>query len=143
MDERQVELKNQIDVVAARQMGREMARGLGFGSADQTRLATAISELARNAIQYAGEGLCAISDGSDQEVIRVRIVVEDHGPGIPDVKRAMEFGFSTRHNGLGAGLPGSKRLVHEFHIESEPGHTKVTIAITQPRRSMHQTRKSC
>ena len=132
MTERRVEIKTQSDVVAARQVGREMARQLGFGSADQTRLATAISELARNALQYAGEGACLVSDESDQNMLRIRVVVEDHGPGIPDVEKAMEYGFSTG-GGLGAGLPGAQRLVQEFHIESQPGHTRVTIAMVRRR----------
>jgi len=80
MNEQRIALKGQIDVVAARQAGREMARRLGFGSADQTRLATAISELTRNALQYAGEGTCLVSDESDARRARVKVVVEDHGP---------------------------------------------------------------
>ena len=132
MTERRVEIKIESDVVAARQAGREMARELGFGSADQTRLATAISELARNVIQYAGEGVCLVSDESDQHMLRIRVMVEDHGPGIPDVEQAMEHGFSTG-SGLGAGLLGAKRLVQEFDIESELGHTKVTMTMVRRR----------
>jgi len=132
MNEQRIALKGQIDVVAARQAGREMARRLGFGSADQTRLATAISELTRNALQYAGEGTCLVSDESDARRARVKVVVEDHGPGIPDIDRAMEYGFSTG-GGLGAGLPGTKRLVHEFEIESQPGRTRVTIGMSRVR----------
>ena len=109
-----------------------MARHLGFGLADQTRLATAISELTRNVIQYAGQGVCFVSDESDGQMIRVKIVVEDNGPGIPDIEQALEPGFSTS-GGLGAGLPGARRLVHEFHIESEPGGTKVAVAMVRPR----------
>ncbi len=130
MNEERVALKGQIDVVTARQAGREMARQLGFGSANQTRLATAISELARNALQYAGEGVCLIRDESDERRIRVKVVVEDHGPGIPDIEQAMQDGFSTG-GGLGAGLPGTKRLVHEFEIESQPGRTRVTIGMSR------------
>jgi len=132
MNEKRVVLKGQPDIVAARQAGREMARQLGFGSANQTRLATAISELVRNALQYAGEGVCLIHNASDEQWIRVRVVVEDHGPGISDIEQAMQDGFSTSR-GLGAGLPGAKRLVHEFEIDSEPGHTRITIAMSQPR----------
>jgi len=132
MIERRIALREQVDVVAARQAGREMARQLGFGLADQTRLATAISELARNALQYAGEGVCLVSDESNERRARVKVVVEDHGPGIPDIKKAMEYGFSTG-GGLGAGLPGAKRLVHDFEIESQPGHTRVTIGMSRAR----------
>ncbi|OPX22861.1 MAG: anti-sigma regulatory factor [Planctomycetales bacterium 4484_123] len=129
---RRVQIRQQADVVAARQAGREAAKELGFGLADQTRLATAISELARNVVQYAGAGQCTISDESDDQFIRIRVVVEDHGPGIPDVERALRDGFSTG-NGLGAGLPGTKRLVHEFDIESKPGHTRVTVGMRKRR----------
>jgi len=130
MNEVMVALKEEFDIVTARGAGREMARQLGFGSADQTRLATAISELARNVIQYAGEGVCLVTDESDQNASKIRVVVEDHGPGIPDIEQAMTDGFSTG-GGLGAGLPGARRLVHEFEIESQPGHTRVTIGMSR------------
>jgi len=123
-----VEIKAESDIVAARRLGREMANRLGFGAAVQTRLAAAISELVRNVVQYAGNGMCTVSDESHRDMMRIRVVVEDNGPGIPDIEKAMEEGFSTG-KGLGAGLPGTKRLVDEFDIESEPGHTKVTIVM--------------
>ena len=132
MTEKRVGIKVESDIVAARQAGREMARELGFGSADQTRLATAISELARNALQYASEGTCVVTDESDQNMLRIRVVVEDYGSGIPNIEKALENGFSTG-GGLGAGLPGAKRLVQEFDIESQPGYTKVTIAMVRRR----------
>jgi len=105
-----------------------MVRSLGFGSADQTRVATAISELTRNVIQYAGEGVCIITDESNDSMNRIRVVVEDNGPGIADIDKAMMDGFSTGKS-LGAGLPGTRRLAHEFEIESKPGHTKVSIVM--------------
>jgi len=132
---RAVQIRVESDIVAARVAGRDLARQLGFGLADQTRLATAISELTRNVIQYAGKGTCTITDVSDDTVVKIRVVVEDNGPGIPDISRAMEQGFSTSR-GLGAGLPGTKRLVHEFDIQSRPGYTKVTIAMARPRAQM-------
>ena len=128
-----IELKVETDVVLARQAGRELAREMGFGSADQTRLATAISELARNVIEYAGEGICLISNDSNEHGTRIQVVVEDNGPGIADLEQAMTHGFTTG-GGLGVGLPGAKRLVQEFNIESSPGHTRVTIAITQQKQ---------
>ena len=127
-----VAIEAEGDIVVARRAGREVARQLGFRSADQTRLATAISELTRNVVQYAGTGACLITDESDQSMIRIRVVVEDHGPGIPDVEAAMMDGFSTS-GGLGAGLPGARRLMQEFCIESRPGHTKVAIALARRR----------
>ena len=128
--EKVVLVKDQSDVVAARQAGRDMARDADFGTADQTRFATAISELTRNALIYAGEGVCSIHDLSDHEWMKVRAVVEDQGPGIPDLEKALSDGFSTGGS-LGAGLPGSKRLVQEFEIESKPGSTIVTIEIVR------------
>ena len=125
-------IKVDRDVVAARQEGRQMARELGFGVADQTRLATAISELVRNVIKYAGEGDCHIWDESDQSMIKIRVIVEDHGPGISDVEAALEDSFSTSGS-LGAGLPGTRRLMQEFNIHSEPGYTKITIAMARKR----------
>lgn len=131
MNETKITIKVYSDIVYARQVGRQMAYELGFGSADQTRLATAISELASNAMRHAGGGVCVVTDRSDQRVKKVQVVVEDHGPGIPDIEQAMKEGFSTGGS-LGVGLPGSRRLVHEFDIESEPGYTKVTIAVIRP-----------
>jgi serine/threonine-protein kinase RsbT len=120
----------QSDVITARQAAREMARNLGFGSADQTRLATAMSELTRNVIQYADHGIYSILDKSDNKSIMIQAVVEDYGPGIADIDQALEYGFSTSR-GLGAGLPGTKRLVHDFRIESKPGLTRVTISMAR------------
>lgn len=130
MDEKKVEIRDERDIIVARSAGRDMARDWGFGSADQTRLATAISELTRNAIQYAGRGTCTLSDLSNERDIIIHVVVEDSGPGIEDLAQAMEFGFSTS-KGLGAGLPGTKRLVSSFEIESVPGYTVVTIELTK------------
>jgi serine/threonine-protein kinase RsbT len=130
--EKEIPINVESDVLIARQAGRDMAKQLGFGSADQTRLATAISELGRNVINYAVEGVCRIYDESDQSMIRLKVIVEDHGPGIPDIKKALTDGFTTGRS-LGVGLPGTKRLVHEFDIVSRPGHTKVTCGIVRPR----------
>jgi serine/threonine-protein kinase RsbT len=116
--------------MTAQQTSRRLSQELGFGLADQTRLATAISELVTNALRYANEGVCTITDQSSGRMRRIQVVVEDHGPGICDIEQAMTDGFSTG-NTLGAGLPGSKRLVHEFDIESEPGYTRVTIAMVR------------
>lgn len=127
-----VPLKQTDDIILARQAGREMARDLGFGTADQTRLATAISELTRNVIEYAGEGVCTVTDESDDARRRISVIVEDHGPGVPDVEQAMTDGFSTGKS-LGTGLSGTRRLVTDFDLQSRPGHTKVTIALVRRR----------
>ncbi len=132
MDQITVDIKDQKDIITARQAGRDMARRLGFRLADQTRLATAISELTRNVIQYAGGGVCLIQDMSDAGELRIEVAVEDFGPGIPDVEKAMTYGFSTS-KGLGAGLPGSRSLVQDFDIQSRPGNTKITIVMRRRR----------
>jgi len=128
-----VVLQGPGDIVTARQVCREMARELGFGSADCTRLATAVSEVARNAVQYAGGGICEVTDESNEDTAVVRVVVEDHGPGIVDVDKALEQGFSTS-GGLGTGLPSAKRLVHEFTVKSQPGHTIVNLRMSRKKR---------
>ncbi len=132
MAEHTIAIESVNDVVTARQAGRELARRLGFGTADQTRLATAISELARNICQHAVSGVCIIRDVSDPHMVKIRVVVEDCGPGIPDLDAALTEGFSTS-GGLGFGLAGARRLAHEFDIESEPGHTRVVISMAQRR----------
>ena len=123
-----VPIRRDSDVVTARRSGRDMAKKIGFGSADHTRLATAISELTRNIIKYPGDGECTIYDESSESRNRIRVVVEDHGPGIPDIEIAMTDGYTTGGT-LGAGLPGTRRLVNEFDITSEPGLTRVEIAM--------------
>lgn len=121
-------IRSMLDIVTARHAARELCERLGFGKADQTRIATAVSELARNVIQYAGEGQCSIADGSQGAHRCIRVCIEDHGPGIPDLEQALRDGYSTS-GGLGAGLPGTRRLVDEFEIQSAPGATRITIAL--------------
>ena len=121
-----IEIDSEEGIVAVRQKARELASNMGFGTVDQTRIATAISELTRNIYQFAGKGKTTISslEGNRKGI---RIVCEDDGPGIADIELAMTDGYSTVKS-LGLGLPGAKRLMDEFQIESEPGKgTKVTI----------------
>lgn len=127
----QIPIRTQNDILVARQIGRDLARSLGFRLADQTRLATAISELTRNVIKYAGEGQCLIRNASGRNQLKIEVVVEDQGPGIANIDQAMLDGF-TSGSGLGAGLPGTRRLMQEFAIESQPGHTRITIALIRP-----------
>lgn len=110
---------NEWDIVAARQQGRNVAKELGFGTVDQARITTAISELARNIYLYAGKGQVCIDKIFDSGKAGVRVSAIDNGPGISDIRQVMEDGFSTS-GGLGAGLPGVKRLMDEFEIESTP-----------------------
>ncbi len=114
------------DIVRARQRAREIAKGLGFGLVDQSRIATAVSELTRNVVRYAtgGKGDVSIKSLSGSGI---EIVVSDHGPGIADVEQALRDGFSSGA-GMGMGLPGAKRLMDEMHVDSELGSgTTVTI----------------
>jgi serine/threonine-protein kinase RsbT len=127
-----VAIRDSTDVLRARGGARELAARLRLGSADQTRLATAVSELTRNVLQYAGEGTCRIIDASDDGRSCIRVVVEDHGPGIPNLDLALRDGYSTS-GGLGAGLPGVQRLMDEFHLTSRPGLTRVAIGMIRPR----------
>ncbi|RYG71864.1 anti-sigma regulatory factor [Lentibacillus lipolyticus] len=115
-----VTIEKEWDIVKARQLGREVAQKAGFGTVDQARIATAISELARNIYLYTDGGkLCfEIIDNVEQKGISMLSV--DNGPGIEDISQVMEDGYSTS-GGLGAGLPGVKRLVDQFDIQSEKG----------------------
>ncbi|WP_377891890.1 anti-sigma regulatory factor [Alkalihalobacillus sp. R86527] len=113
-----VEVRNEWDIVKARQSGRNIAKELGFGTVDQARITTAISELARNIYLYAGKGEVSIERTEAGSKVGLKIVAADSGPGIKDIRRVMEDGFTTS-GGLGAGLPGVKRLMDEFTIDSK------------------------
>ncbi|MBK6999970.1 MAG: anti-sigma regulatory factor [Rhodoferax sp.] len=127
-----IRISEDMDVVRARAEARRLAGTLGFGLGDQTRLATAVSELSRNVLLYAGHGQCEINDISTATDIGIRIVFEDNGPGIADIAKALQDGYSTS-GGLGAGLPGTRRLMDSFAIESQPGLTRVDIALQRRR----------
>ncbi|SEN90349.1 serine/threonine-protein kinase RsbT [Mesobacillus persicus] len=122
-----VTIINEWDIVAARQLGRNVAKELGFGTVDQARITTAISELARNIYLYAGKGQICIDKLYENGKPGVKISAIDSGPGISDIRQVMEDGFSTS-GGLGAGLPGVKRLMDQFAIESIPGDGTQIIA---------------
>ena len=118
-DEVRVPIVREFDIVTARQKGRALAAELGFSSCDQTLIATAISEIARNIITYATKGevsLNAIKNGQRG----LSITAVDEGPGIPNLDQAMQNGYSSSGS-LGLGLPGAKRMMDEFEISSEPG----------------------
>jgi serine/threonine-protein kinase RsbT len=114
-------------VVVVRQAVRQRAVELGFSLVDQTKIVTAASELARNAIQHGGGGRATIEAVTDGLRRGLRLTFEDDGPGIGDIPTAMRDGFSTA-GGLGLGLSGAKRLSNEFSIASTPGRgTRVVI----------------
>ncbi len=122
-----VEIVTEWDIVAARQLGRNEAKAIGFGAVDQARITTAISELARNIYLYARAGEVTIERISNEEKVGLRIIAEDKGPGISNLKKVMEDGYSTS-GGLGAGLPGVKRLMDTMDIQSTVG-SGTTIVI--------------
>ncbi|ART74807.1 anti-sigma regulatory factor [Sutcliffiella horikoshii] len=123
-----VKIRNEWDIVAARQMGRNVAKDLGFGTVDQARITTAISELARNIYLYAGTGQICIEEMDEYGKRGLKVVATDDGPGIPDIRQVMEDGFSTS-GGLGAGLPGVKRLMDSFQIDSSSGEGTTIHAV--------------
>ena len=115
------------DIVRVRQAVRAWMVELKFGLVDQTKMVTAASELARNAIDHSGGGSARLEALADGGRSGLRLSFEDHGPGIPDIERALKDGYTTS-GGLGLGLGGSKRLVNEFDIRSVPGEgTRVTV----------------
>jgi serine/threonine-protein kinase RsbT len=115
-----VRILSSADIVTARQQGRALAAQVGFSQSNLTIIATAISELARNIVEYAKEGEVIITLISDANKKGVEVVAMDQGPGIADVSTVMRDGYSTG-KGLGIGLPGARRLMDEFEIASEVG----------------------
>jgi len=123
-----VKILNEWDIVAVRQLGRNVAKELGFGTVDQARITTAISELARNIFLYAGQGEVCILKEQQNGKNGLKIIAKDNGPGIADIRRVMEDGYTTS-GGLGAGLPGVKRLMDEFDIQSKLQEGTEIIAV--------------
>ena len=126
-EEKSISIKDEYDIVSARSVGKQMATEIGLGIVDQSRIATAVSELARNIVLYAGTGVVTFRRLNDGGRSGLEIVASDSGPGIADIELAMQDGY-TSGNGLGVGLPGTKRLMDEFEIKSEVGKgTRVMI----------------
>jgi serine/threonine-protein kinase RsbT len=126
-DSKKVLVHNDLDIVSARVEGRNLAKRLGFGVIDQARIATAISELARNLVLYADGGQVLLEEVHSEGRTGIQIVCSDDGPGIADLELVMQDGYSTQR-GLGMGLPGTRRLMDEFEIESQINvGTTVTI----------------
>ncbi|MFD4575454.1 anti-sigma regulatory factor [Streptomyces sp. NPDC058417] len=120
-------IRSERDLVWVRQHVRQAAAALGFGLVEQTKLVTAASELARNTLVYGGGGEVRAERLSEGRAEGLRLVFTDSGPGIADVEQALRDGF-TSGGGLGMGLGGARRLVHEFGIDSRPGEgTTVTV----------------
>jgi serine/threonine-protein kinase RsbT len=120
-------LRNESDVVRARQRVRTLAAELRFSLVDQTKLVTAASEIARNTLIYGGGGEVTLEEVSDGIRPGLRVTFADQGPGIADVPRALRDGYTTG-SGLGLGLGGARRLVNEFDIDTAPGRgTRITL----------------
>lgn len=124
-----IEINTEWDIVAARQLGRNEAKATGFGTVDQARITTAISELARNIYLYAGKGRIEIQPIQVGQKTGLLIIAADEGPGISDLQKVMEDGYTTS-GGLGAGMPGVKRLMDDFNVETEVG-VGTTITATK------------
>jgi serine/threonine-protein kinase RsbT len=123
-----VNVLTEWDIVAARQSGRLLAKEIGFGDVDQARIATAISELARNIYLYAKPGVISLDYIEEAGKRGLRVGAKDDGPGISNIRQVMQDGFTTS-GGLGAGLPGVRRLMDTFSIESQVGVGTEIIAI--------------
>jgi len=126
-NEERVPISSDVDIVIARQKGRAMAAQIGFSGAEATLIATSISEVARNILEYAVRGEIILRPEQNGSVPGMAVIARDEGPGIPDIPLAMQDGYTTGR-GLGLGLPGSRRLMDEFQIESSVGvGTTVTM----------------
>lgn len=122
-----IAIVSDLDIVRARQVGRTEASKLGFSSTDLTLIATAISELARNIVMYAKEGEIVVRLVRSTEKQGIVVIARDKGPGIADIRQMLQDGYSTSRS-LGLGLPGVRRLMDEFEIESQIGlGTVVTV----------------
>ncbi len=127
MSEQRVAIQREADIVLARQAGRQLAAELGFSTTDQTLIATAISEVARNIVVYAVRGEIVLTRTDDAGRVGIQVEAIDAGPGIDNKDLALRDGYSTK-NSLGLGLPGARRLMDDFALESEVGRgTHVTM----------------
>ena len=119
-DEIRVPIDSDSDMVPARAQGRALATELGFSRTDATLIATAISEIARNIVVHVGQGEIVLQPLYEDSRYGLLVVAQDAGPGINDIDAALDHGFASG-KGLGLGLPGARRLMDEFEIDSEPG----------------------
>ncbi|MFF6814442.1 anti-sigma regulatory factor [Streptomyces sp. NPDC012403] len=134
--EARLPIRSDMDLVWVRQHVRQAAARLGFGLVDQTKLVTAASELARNTLVHGGGGLMEAAHVTAGGAEGLRLAFSDTGPGIPDLDRALSDGY-TSGGGLGMGLGGARRLVHDFEVETAPGSgttVRVTSWVARPPR---------
>jgi serine/threonine-protein kinase RsbT len=136
-----VDVKTDADLVIARAEGRALAQRLGFRRPDPTLIATAISELARNLVMHVGHGEIIMRPIVEDRRYGVLVIVRDEGQGIADVDAALRLGHASR-GGLGLGLPGARRLMDEFEVESQPGKgTTVTMRKWRLRDDLERLRE--
>jgi serine/threonine-protein kinase RsbT len=119
-DEIRIAIESDEDVLKARQQGRNLGRSLDLDATDLTLLATAISEIARNITAYAAHGNISMRLVEEDKRRGIEVLAEDQGPGIPDIAAALSDGYSTGR-GMGLGLPGARRLMDHFEIDSRVG----------------------
>jgi serine/threonine-protein kinase RsbT len=127
-----VEVAGEPDIIAARTVARKLAADIGFTQMDQSRITTAVSELARNIVRYAVRGTILLREITGERGTGLEVVARDEGPGIPDIARALQPGF-TSGSGLGLGLSGTKRLTDEMEITSAPG-SGTTVVVRKWKR---------
>ncbi len=131
-DRKRIQIDSEADVMKACVAGHSMGVSLGLAPLDQVRLATAISELGRNVVRYAGTGLCTIVDESDGNIRRARVVVEDGGPRVAGTDAAPTDGCISGE-GVGRCLPMTRRLVDDLQVRSRRGLTRIEFSVATPR----------
>jgi serine/threonine-protein kinase RsbT len=136
----QVAIDSDSDLVVARAEARSLAVELGFSRTDATLIATAISEIARNIVVHVGKGEIAMRPVYEDERYGLVVTARDQGPGIRDLESALEHGYASR-GGLGLGLPGARRLMDEFRIESNGSGTLVTMTKWRVRDELERLRE--
>jgi len=138
-EETPLPVSSDLDIMKARQKGRDLAAWADFARVDQTLIATAISEIARNIVTYARRGSIVLKIEEESDRLGLVVIASDQGPGIPDVAQALRDHYSTSH-GLGMGLPGARRAMDDFAIESTPGDgTKITMKKWRTKPSVPQS----
>lgn len=128
-DEIATAIRDEADIMVARRLGRDLASQLNFSITDLTLIATAVSEVARNILTYAGEGEIRFEAIEQQGRRGIRVTASDRGPGIVDIPQAMQDGYSSGV-GLGLGLPGARRLMDQFEVRSKVG-VGTTVVMTK------------
>ncbi|MDP8932155.1 MAG: ATP-binding protein [Actinomycetota bacterium] len=140
-DENVVPIRSDQDMVEARARSRLLAEALGFSRTDATLIATAVSEITRNILVHARHGEISFRPVREETRFGLVVVARDSGPGIRDVSRAVESGFAST-GGLGLGLPGARRLMDEFEVDSQPGEgTTVTMTKWRVRDELERLRE--